>query len=55
MLRSGKLTQLTGGAVAAFEEAFAVWHGVRHCVATNNGTTAIHTALAALDIGRGRK
>jgi len=53
VLRSGRLTQLTGGAVAAFEEAFAAWHGVRHCVATSSGTTAIHTALAALDIGPG--
>ncbi|HET9477329.1 MAG TPA: DegT/DnrJ/EryC1/StrS family aminotransferase, partial [Dehalococcoidia bacterium] len=53
VLRSGRLTQLTGDAVAAFEEAFAAWHGVKHCVATNNGTTAIHTALAALDIGPG--
>jgi perosamine synthetase len=52
-LRSGHLTQLTGGAVAAFEEAFAAWHGVRHCVATSSGTTAIHTALAVLDIGPG--
>ncbi len=53
VLRSGKLTQLTGGAVAAFEQAFAAWHGVGHCVATSSGTTAIHTALAALDIGPG--
>src|SRR3990172_1025575 len=53
VLRSGRLTQLTGGAVAAFEEAFAAWHGVKHCVATNNGTTAIHTALAALGVGTG--
>jgi perosamine synthetase len=53
VLRSGRLTQLTGGTVAAFEEAFAAWHGAKHCVATNNGTTAIHTALAALDIGPG--
>ncbi|MDO8611240.1 MAG: DegT/DnrJ/EryC1/StrS family aminotransferase [Dehalococcoidia bacterium] len=52
-LRSGGLTQLTGGAVAAFEEAFAAWNGVPHCVATSSGTTAIHTALAALDIGPG--
>jgi perosamine synthetase len=50
-LRSGRLTQLTGGTVADFEEAFAAWHGVRHCVATSSGTTAIHAALAALDIG----
>lgn len=53
VLRSGRLTQLTGGTVAAFEEAFAAWHGVRHCVATSSGTTAIHTALAALDVGPG--
>ncbi|HEU4759050.1 MAG TPA: DegT/DnrJ/EryC1/StrS family aminotransferase, partial [Dehalococcoidia bacterium] len=53
VLRSGRLTQLTGGTVAAFEEAFAAWHGVRHCVATSSGTTAIHVALAALDIGPG--
>ena len=53
ILRSGRLTQLTGGAVAAFEEAFAQWHGCKHCVATSSGTAAIHTALAALDIGPG--
>ncbi len=53
VLRSGRLTQLTSGAVAAFEESFAAWHGTKHCVATSNGTTAIHTALAALDIGPG--
>ena len=53
VLHSGKLTQLTGGAVPAFEEAFAAWHGVKHCVATSSGTSAIHTVLAALDIGLG--
>ncbi len=53
VLRSGHLTQLTGGTVAAFEEAFAAWHGVRHCIATSSGTAAIHVALAALDIGPG--
>src|SRR3990172_7734770 len=53
VLRSGRLTQLTGGTVAAFEEAFAAWHGVKHCVATSSGTTAIHVALAALGIGPG--
>src|SRR3990170_1386638 len=52
-LRSGGLTQLTGGAVAAFEEAFAAWNDTAHCVATSSGTTAIHTALAALGIGPG--
>ena len=53
VLSSGKLTQLTGGAVAAFEEAFAAWHGFDQCVATSSGTTAIHTLLAALGVGPG--
>lgn len=53
VLRSGRLTQLTGDAVAAFEATVAAWHGVRHCVATSSGTTAIHAALAALDVGPG--
>jgi dTDP-4-amino-4,6-dideoxygalactose transaminase len=52
-LRSGRLTQLTGSTVAEFENAFAKWHGVPHAVATSSGTTAIHTALAALDVGPG--
>lgn len=52
-LRSGRLTQLTGGAVADFENAFADWHDVPHAIATSSGTTAIHTALAAIDIGPG--
>lgn len=53
VLRSGRLTQLTGDAVAAFEAEFAAWHGVRHCVAVSSGTAAIQAALAALDIGPG--
>jgi perosamine synthetase len=53
MMRSGRLTQLTGGAVAVFEEAFADCHGVKHCVAMSSGTTAIHAALIALEVGPG--
>ncbi len=53
VLRSGRLTQLTGGAVAAFEKTFARWHGAQHCVATSSGTSAIHAVLAALDVGPG--
>jgi perosamine synthetase len=53
VLRSGGLTQLTGGYVAEFEEAFAAWHGTRECVAASSGTAAIHIALAALGIGAG--
>lgn len=52
-LRSGHLTQLTGAYVQDFEHAFAEWHGVNNCIATSSGTSAIHTALIALDVGPG--
>ncbi|MHB8626257.1 MAG: SDR family NAD(P)-dependent oxidoreductase [Aggregatilineales bacterium] len=51
VLESGQLTQ--GACVAEFEEKFAAYHGVRHAVATNNGTTALMAALMAHDIGPG--
>jgi perosamine synthetase len=34
-----------------FEKAFADYHGVRHAVALPSCTSAIHLALAALDVG----
>ncbi|MCH7809146.1 MAG: DegT/DnrJ/EryC1/StrS family aminotransferase [Chloroflexi bacterium] len=52
-LRSGQLTQLTGGFVRDFEVAFGQWHRVGDCVATSSGTTAIHVALGALGVGPG--
>jgi len=51
VLDSGQLTQ--GAAVADFERAFADYHGVRHAVATNNGTTALMAAMMAHGIGSG--
>ena len=42
-----------GRFIGEFETRFAEFCGVRHAVATNNGTTALHLALAALDIGPG--
>jgi len=49
VLRSG---QLSGGdEVDAFGAGFAEYCGVDHGVPTTNGTTALHAALAALDIG----
>jgi perosamine synthetase len=36
-----------------FERGFAEFCGVRHAIATNNGTTALHLALLALGIGPG--
>lgn len=50
-LMSGWLTQ--GPKVRAFEEQFAERHQVKHAIATTSCTTALHLALAALDIGPG--
>lgn len=43
----------SGRFLADFEAAFAQVAGTRHVVLTNNGTTALHLALAALGIGPG--
>jgi perosamine synthetase len=42
-----------GKYIGAFEEAFAAFCGVKHAVAANNGTTALHLALVALDLQPG--
>lgn len=49
VLSSGMLAQ--GEKVAAFEKSFAEFIGVKHAVATSNGTTALHAALVGLGIG----
>lgn len=51
VLESGQLAQ--GDVVARFEAGFAEMIGTRHCVAVSSGTTALHLALLALDIGPG--
>jgi len=51
VLDSGILAQ--GKAVAEFEEKFAEYVGTSHGVATNSGTSALHTALAALGVSKG--
>jgi dTDP-4-amino-4,6-dideoxygalactose transaminase len=40
-----------GPEVAAFEEHFAAYCGVKYCVALNSGTSALHLALLAAGIG----
>ena len=40
-------------AVSEFEEAFAAYCGVKHGIATTNGTTALHLAVLAHEIGPG--
>ena len=42
-----------GPEVSAFEERFAAYCGVNHCVALNSGTSALHLALRATGIGQG--
>jgi len=42
-----------GKYIAAFEESFAKFCNVKHAVAANNGTTALHLALVALDLKPG--
>lgn len=53
VLDSGSVAQ--GPEVAAFEEEFAEFIGVKHAVMFNSGTAAIHTALSSLEIGPGDK
>lgn len=36
-----------------FEKQFAEYNGSKYCISTSNGTSALHTALAAFDIGPG--
>ena len=50
-LESGHVTQ--GPFVADFERRFAAWQGSAHALAVTSGTTALHLALLALDVGPG--
>jgi perosamine synthetase len=51
VIESGWLTH--GHKVTEFEQAVADYLGVRHAVATSNGTTALHIALLLHGIGSG--
>lgn len=51
VVKSGWISM--GAQVRAFESNFAAKVEARHAVACNNGTTALHTILAALNIGPG--
>ncbi|WP_409493526.1 DegT/DnrJ/EryC1/StrS family aminotransferase [Amycolatopsis sp. cmx-11-12] len=48
---SGQL--VFGKSMRGFEEEFAAYHGVSHCVGVDNGTNAIKLGLQALGVGRG--
>ena len=44
---------ILGEEVARFEQAFATYCEVKHCVALNSGTSALHLALLSAGIGPG--
>ncbi|HSV30535.1 MAG TPA: DegT/DnrJ/EryC1/StrS family aminotransferase [Atribacteraceae bacterium] len=52
-LLTGEVNYWTGVRGMEFEEKWAHYCGCRFGIATSNGTSALHTALAACDIGPG--
>lgn len=52
-LRTGKVNYWTGPIGMEFEKRFAQWCGVKYGISTTSGTSALHTALGALNIGPG--
>ncbi len=52
-LKSGLVNYWTGTKGVEFEEAWARWNGAKYAITTTNGTSALHTAVAALGIGPG--
>jgi len=52
-LHSGQWYRGSGKAVSGFEEAYAKLTGAKHCLATSCGTSALTTALGALEVGPG--
>jgi dTDP-4-amino-4,6-dideoxygalactose transaminase len=44
---------IMGKAVGEFEQEFAKYVGVKHCISLNSGTAALHLALMALGVGPG--
>lgn len=44
-----------GPYVTRFEDAFAAYLGVKHAVGVNSGTSALHLAVLAADLGPGDK
>ncbi|MFZ1753368.1 MAG: DegT/DnrJ/EryC1/StrS family aminotransferase [Caldilineaceae bacterium] len=47
VLRTGKVGK--GSRVAQFEQDFAARHGMKHAVAVNSGTSAMHLCIAAIN------
>jgi dTDP-4-amino-4,6-dideoxygalactose transaminase len=52
-VRSGKWFRGNGPNVSHFEQAYAKATGAKNCVATNSGTSALFTSLAAVGVSAG--
>ena len=52
-VRSGKWFRGNGPNVAHFEQAYAKATGAKNCLATNSGTSALFTSLAAVGVSAG--
>lgn len=53
VLKSKKLTLLSGKRIKKFEQEFAKYIGTKEAIAVNSGTAALHVGLSALDVGPG--
>jgi len=53
VVNSSKWGRLDGNVTAKFEEEYAKYLGIKHCLATSGGTTALYSMLGALGIGPG--
>ena len=52
-LRKGEVSGTFGKYIEDFESEFAAYVGCKHGVAVNSGTSALHLAVAALDLQKG--
>lgn len=50
---AGEISGNFGKYISLFENGFSKYCGVDHGISTNNGTTALHVAMAALGVGPG--
>lgn len=55
VLASNELIQSTGTHVAEFEDAFARHHDAPHCIAVNNGTSALQAILLGIGLRPGEE
>ena len=53
VLKKKRLTLISGDIIKEFEKKFAEYIGVKHAIAVNSGTAALHTSLASLELGPG--